>query len=246
VSHAQSPPSERERVGARIARIDWSRVQDGLDVAGHAVIPGLLDAALARSLVALWPHDRLFRKRIRMQQHDFGVGDYGYFGEPLPPIVDTLRAQLYEGLAPIASRERARLGDDSAFPATLPAYRRLCAQAGQTRPTPLLLRYERGGYNRLHRDLYGDVAFPFQVTVLLSRPQRDFRGGELVLVENTARKQARGRVVALARGDAVVFPVRERAIPGKRGYRRAEMRHGVSDVESGERFALGVIFHDAA
>ena len=181
-----------------------------------------------------------------MARHQFGEGDYAYFGEPLPPVVGLLREALYARLAPVANRMARALGRSTTYPSRLESYRRLCRDAGQTKPTPLLLRYREGGYNRMHRDLYGALAFPLQATILLSRAGIDHEGGEFVLLEDTARRQARVTVVPLARGEMVIFPVRERPVEGARGPIRATMRHGVSRLTRGERHALGIIFHDAA
>lgn len=180
-----------------------------------------------------------------MERHRFGAGAYGYFAEPLPPAVAVLRRVLYARLAPIATRARQALGRPEGFPATLEEYAHRCRAAGQTRPTPLLLRYTEGGFNRLHQDLYGTLAFPFQATALLSRPGLDFDGGEFLLVENRPRQQSIGHALALARGELVIFPVAERPVEGARGAYAASVRHGVSRVLRGERLALGVIFHDA-
>ena len=180
-----------------------------------------------------------------MGAHAFGEGQYSYFSYPLPPVVQALRSELYALLAPIANSWTRQLGRPARYPPRLEGFLGRCRRAGQNRPTPLLLRYDAGGYNCLHRDLYGELAFPLQVTVLLSRPGHDFAGGEFLLVENRPRQQARGEVVPLARGEGVIFPVNERPAPGARGPRRVSMRHGVSRVLHGRRFALGVIFHDA-
>jgi hypothetical protein len=239
------PVSGETVLDRRVARTDWSRVANDLDASGFAVLPRLLNASHAKALIKLWDVDASFRKRIQMDRHDFGQGEYGYFAEPLPGVVGLLRERLYSGLAPIAAAMGSRLGRAADYPSTLAAYTRRCARHGQIKPTPLLLHYETGGYNRLHRDLYGDLAFPLQVTVLLSRPYEDFDGGEFLLVENRARRQARGETVPLNRGDAVVFPVNERPVAGKHGDRRAELRHGIATVRRGERWALGIIFHNA-
>jgi hypothetical protein len=194
----------------------------------------------------MYPDNRLFRSRVDMGRHRFGEGDYAYFSAPLPPIIATLRQELYTRLAPLATRMARALGQSVAYPPKLADYTRLCHRAGQTRPTPLLLRYRAGGYNRLHRDLYGKLAFPLQATILLSRPSVDFEGGEFLLVEDRARQQARGDAIALEQGEMIVFPVRERPVASGARHVRAVMRHGVSRIRSGERYALGIIFHDAA
>ncbi len=217
-----------------------------LDTRGFAVIPGLLGPAACRDLAALWPDEGVFRKKIVMQRHGYGRGEYQYFAYALPEPVERLRQTLYPPLAAIANRWNEQLGSERRFPPTLMAWLRECHAGGQKRPTPLLLRYGPGDYNCLHRDLYGDLVFPLQVAILLSEPMRDFTGGEFLLVEQRPRQQSRGEVVALKQGDAVVFAVNERPVAGARGFHRTAMRHGVSSLHEGERFTLGIIFHDAA
>ena len=212
---------------------------------GYAVRP-LLDPATCRSLEGLYDQDSPFRKRIVMEKHGYGRGEYKYFSYPLPPVVAELRARLYPALAAVANEWRRALGQDGVFPETLAAYLDCCHAAGQTRPTPLMLRYGKDGFNCLHQDLYGDLVFPLQTVILLSDPERDFTGGELLLVEQRPRAQSKGEIVRLRQGEAAIFPVRERPARGARGYHRVVMRHGVSRVLSGNRHTLGIIFHDAA
>jgi hypothetical protein len=212
---------------------------------GHARLP-LLDPAACRELAALYDRADAFRSRVVMQRHGFGSGEYKYFCHPLPDIVASLRTALYPPLAAIANDWAMQLGDANRFPDRLDAYLAECHAAGQTRPTPLLLRYGEGDYNCLHQDLYGELVFPLQLTILLSEPGADFTGGEFLLVEQRPRMQSRGEAVALAQGEAVIFPVRHRPVRGTRGVYRATMRHGVSRVRSGTRQTLGIIFHDAA
>ncbi len=181
-----------------------------------------------------------------MARHGYGEGAYAYFADPLPQAVQALREGLYRHLAPLANEAMARLDRETRYPPDHAAYRAQCHAAGQARPTPLLLHYQAGGYNRLHRDLYGALSFPFQAVFMLSEAGTDYTGGEFLLVENRMRMQAMGEAVLLGLGDMLLFPVRDRPVAGRRGYVRAEMRHGVSRVRSGERFALGIIFHDAA
>lgn len=216
-----------------------------LDERGFATLPGLLAPAECRALAALYDDDAPFRSRVVMQRHGFGSGEYRYFAYPLPPLVEALRVDLYARLAPVANAWCERLGAPADFPATLAEQLARCHGAGQTRPTPLLLRYGSGDYNRLHQDLYGPLVFPLQVTVLLSEPGTDFEGGEFLLVEQRPRMQSLGEVVPLRQGDAVVFAVNERPAAGARGFHRVRMRHGVSTLRAGRRFALGMIFHDA-
>ena len=229
-----------------IRKLDWPALGAALGADGHARAPGILTARECRTLIGMYADDRRFRSRIEMGRHRFGEGDYAYFAAPLPPLVADLRRELYRRLAPQANGMDAALGRTGDYPPELGAYTQLCHRAGQTRPTPLLLRYRAGGYNRLHRDLYGALAFPLQVTILLSRPGLDFRGGEFLLVEDRPRTQARGDAIALERGEMIVFPVRERPLASGERTVRAVMRHGVSRIRAGERFALGIIFHDAA
>lgn len=230
------PPSEAE----------WAAAQSALDERGHAVLPGLIDAGECAALAALYPDDAAFRSRVVMARHNFGQGEYKYLRYPLPPLVARLRALLYPELATLANAWHERLRLDPRFPAGLEEYLARCHAAGQCRPTPLILKYGAGDYNCLHQDLYGDLVFPLQATVLLSAPGRDFDGGEFLLVEQRPRMQSRGEVVPLGQGDAVIFAVNHRPAAGVRGYYRAAMRHGVSRLHAGRRFTLGLIFHDAA
>jgi hypothetical protein len=216
------------------------------DRAGYAVLPGLLGAEECRALVALYDEREAFRSRVVMARHGFGQGEYKYLAYPLPPLVTKLREALYPLLAPITNRWQRQLGLKANFPDALADYLARCHAAGQSRSTPLILKYGPGDYNCLHQDLYGELVFPIQATVLLSRPGDDFTGGEFLLVEQRPRRQSKGEVVALRQGDAVLFPVNHRPVAGTRGHYRVTMRHGVSRVHGGSRFTLGVIFHDAA
>jgi hypothetical protein len=230
----------------RIAALDWTSIGAALENDGYARAAQVLSGEDCRALIAMYGQDERFRSRVDMARHRFGQGDYAYFAAPLPRVVAILRRELYRRLAPLANRMAEALGRPADYPRDLAAYTKLCHGAGQTRPTPLLLRYEKGGYNRLHRDLYGTLAFPLQVTILLSRPDTDFTGGEFLLLEDRPRQQARADAIALAQGEMIVFPVRERPVRSNDRFVRAVMRHGVSRVRSGRRYALGVIFHDAA
>jgi hypothetical protein len=212
---------------------------------GYAVRP-LVRAADCAELAALYDNDARFRKRIVMERHAYGQGEYKYFAYPLPDPVAALRAALYPALAVVANAWRRSLGEGEAFPAELEEYLTRCHAAGQTRPTPLLLRYGPGGFNCLHQDLYGELVFPLQVAVLLNAPGEDFTGGEFIMVEQRPRAQSRPIVVSLRQGDGVIFPVHHRPAQGTRGTYRLTMRHGVSRVHSGRRHTLGLIFHDAA
>lgn len=219
---------------------------DTLASRGFVVAPGLIDPAKCRELAALWPEKPRFRSHVIMQRHGYGQGEYQYFAYPLPEHIEALRQALYPELAAVANRWNEQLGVAKRFPPMLEDWLRQCHAGGQKRPTPLLLHYGPGDYNCLHRDLYGELVFPLQVTVLLSDPAKDFSGGEFMLVEQRPRMQSRGEVVPLARGDAVIFAVNERPVKGTRGFHRTAMRHGVSSLREGERFTLGIIFHDAA
>jgi len=219
---------------------------DTLASRGFVVAPGLIGPAECRALADLWPEKARFRSHVVMQRHGYGQGDYQYFAYPLPERVEALRQALYPELAAVANRWNAELGVARRFPPSLQGWLRQCHAGGQKRPTPLLLRYGPGDYNCLHRDLYGELVFPLQATILLSEPARDFEGGEFMLVEQRPRQQSRGEVVPLRQGDAVIFAVNERPVKGARGYHRTAMRHGVSSLRQGERFTLGIIFHDAA
>jgi hypothetical protein len=197
-------------------------------------------------MAGLYGDDRRFRKTIDMERQRFGRGEYRYFARPLPAEVESLRRAFYPPLARIANAWQERLGAEERFERSLAAFLRRCAVSGQQRPTPLLLRYGPEGFNCLHRDLYGDIAFPLQVAICLSRPAHDFQGGEFLLTEGRPRQQSRGEAIALDQGEAIIFPTRERPVEGARGWLRAQLRHGVSRLHSGERFTLGIIFHDAA
>ncbi len=230
----------------RLQRVDWPALEQHLDENGHAVIAGLLDASECAGLTALYTESDRFRSRVVMARHGFGRGEYQYFAYPLPTLVDTLRRNLYPRLVPIANRWQARLGKERRFPAEHSAYLAQCHDHGQCRPTPLLLRYRPGDYNCLHQDLYGDNWFPLQVAVLLSAPGEQFEGGEFVLTEQRPRRQSRPMVPPLRQGDALVFAVNQRPVAGQHGDYRVTLRHGVSELRRGERYTLGLIFHDAA
>jgi hypothetical protein len=230
----------------RVAGCDWPGIERELDACGAALLPGLLDARERAALRASYGERGLFRSRVVMERHNYGRGEYQYFSYPLPSLVQALRDSLYRRLAPTASRWSQRLGRAEKLPGAHADYLARCRRAGQSRPTPLLLRYGAGDYNCLHQDLYGEVAFPLQAVFLLSEPGKDFEGGELMLVEQRPRMQSRGFVLPLRAGDGAVFAVNHRPAQGKRGYYRAVVRHGVSEIRNGERLTLGIIFHDAA
>jgi hypothetical protein len=229
-----------------VAEIDRQAVEGQLDDRGYAIVTGLLRAEECREVAAMYAEPARFRSRIVMQRHGYGQGEYQYFAYPLPEIIARLRQATYSELAPIANRWRQALGQNGAFPDDLASYLAQCHAAGQNRPTPLLLKYRPGDYNRLHQDLYGPLNFPLQMAILLSRPGEDFQGGEFVLTEQRPRSQSQVEVVPLGRGDAVIFAVNHRPVQGTRGAYRVTMRHGVSRVRAGQRYTLGIIFHDAA
>ena len=229
----------------RVAGIDWKRTADDLNEQGSAVLEMLLNPGECQTIAALYDDDRHFRSRVVMQQHGFGRGEYQYFKYPLPELVGTLRTSLYPRLVGIANRWNTAMGIDIRYPPEHARYLARCHRAGQQLPTPLLLYYGVGDYNCLHQDLYGEHRFPLQVTVLLSEPDKDFIGGEFVTTEQRPRMQSRPDVVPLRQGDAVVFAVQHRPVSGTRGVYRVNLRHGVSRLRSGERLALGIIFHDA-
>lgn len=234
------------QVGRRVDAADWNRILLDLDARGNAVVEELLTSASCDDLAALYSDETHFRSRVVMEQHGFGRGEYQYFRYPLPPLVAKLRAALYPHLASLANRWNEAMRIDTRYPQMHVDYLTRCHEADQTLPTPLLLKYGEGDYNCLHQDLYGEHVFPLQVAILLSRPDRDFTGGEFVITEQRPRMQSRPEVVPLCQGDAVVFAVHHRPVQGKRGTYRVNLRHGVSRLRSGQRLTLGVIFHDAA
>jgi uncharacterized protein len=239
------PHSPESSIRDRVERLDWAGLAAELDAQGRAVITRLLTAKQCTSLAASYQSNELFRSKVIMAQHSFGRGEYKYFSYPLPETVAALRTTLYPKLSTIANRWNEAMGIAVRYPVEHAAYLKRCHDAGQSKPTPLLLQYEAGDYNCLHQDLYGELVFPLQVAVLLSRPGEDFSGGEFVLTEQRPRMQSRADVVALQQGDAVVFPVHHRPVQGSRGHYRVTMRHGVSRLHSGHRHTLGIIFHDA-
>lgn len=231
---------------ARVGGHDWQRLGADLDGYGNAVLEGLLSPGECRAIAALYDEEAHFRSHIHMARHGFGRGEYRYFRYPLPDLVRDLRTALYPKLATIANDWNSRMGEPTRYPERHADYLALCHAAGQARPTPLLLRYGPDDFNCLHQDLYGALAFPLQVAILLSEPGADFTGGEFVLTEQRPRMQSRVEVVPLRQGDAVAFAVHNRPVQGSRGNYRVNLRHGVSRVRSGRRHTLGIIFHDAS
>lgn len=229
----------------RIGQYDWNAITAEMNAYGCAVLPKLLSAAECKDIAALYPHDEHFRSRVVMARHGFGKGEYKYFKYPLSALIVELRTALYSRVAPVANAWNGQMKIETRYPDKHAAYLKICHAAGQTRPTPLLLQYGPGDFNCLHQDLYGELAFPLQATVLLSKPGEDFSGGEFVLTEQRPRMQSRVEVVPLQQGDAVIFAVHNRPVEGTKGAYRVNLRHGVSRLRSGRRHTLGIIFHDA-
>ena len=232
-------------IATRLHALDWGALTSSLWDQGYAKTPPLLTPDECEALVALYADDRLFRSRVDMARHRFGEGDYKYLAHPLPPLIASLREVAYPPLAGLANAWEEALGSDTRYPDDLAGMTEMCRRHGQTRPTPLLLHYEAGGYNCLHQDLYGDVAFPLQITGFLSRRGVDYEGGDFLLVEQRPRAQSRGEAIHTEQGELVIFPTRHRPVRGARGFHRTTMRHGVSTITRGTRFTLGIIFHDA-
>jgi len=229
----------------RIENLDWPTLEQSLWESGYAKTPVVLTPDECNKLIFLYRDEAKFRSRIDMARHRFGIGEYKYFADPLPPLVQQIREHTYPFLAPIANRWMEALRKPDRYPPTLDEFLLHCAEHGQKRPTPLLLYYEKEGYNCLHQDLYGAVAFPLQLTFFLSQREIDYTGGEFLLVEQRPRAQSRGEALATEQGEIVIFTTRHRPAQGKRGYHRVQVRHGVSTITSGSRYTLGVIFHNA-
>lgn len=238
--------SETPSLAERIDELDWTAAEKSLTARGYAVMPPILSTEECASLVTLYKDESRFRSHIIMERYRFGVGDYRYFGNPVPKIISELRTCAYPHLAVVANRWAEALGEGGArFPREHAAFLRICHQAGQTKPTSLLLHYEAGGYNCLHQDIYGEVSFPLQMVFLLGQSGRDWEGGEFILVEQQPRAQSKAEVVQADQGQAIIFTTRYRPVKGSRGYYRVNLRHGVSRVYRGTRYTLGIIFHDA-
>ena len=229
----------------RLAQLDWQAIEHSLWEQGYATTPGILTPGECHALIGLYTEPNRFRKRIDMAQHRFGVGDYQYFSEPLPRLVKQIRMHAFPPLARVANRWVDALRQSEVFPTTLSQFLSVCKENAQVKPTPLLLHYEQGGYNCLHQDLYGTIAFPLQLAFFLSRPGTDYTGGEFLLIEQRPRAQSRGIAVTLHQGESIIFTTRYRPALGTRGYYRMTVRHGVSTITSGERYTLGIIFHNA-
>jgi len=232
-------------IAARLANLDWGRIETDLWTRGYSQTSSILSRRDCQSLVTLYKDESRFRKRVDMARHRFGVGEYKYFARPLPPIVKQLRETLYPPLATVANSWMDALNTSIRYAPTLSAFLHHCAKLGQVQPTPLLLRYEAEGYNCLHQDVYGEAVFPLQVAAFLNRPGADYTGGEFLLVEQRPRAQSSGEAVLPTQGALVIFTTQMRPVAGTRGYYRVNVRHGVSRLRSGQRFTLGIIFHDA-
>jgi hypothetical protein len=232
-------------ISERIQSIEWTRVSQDLDAQGSAVIERLLSPDECDAIAGLYPKDEIFRSRVVMGRHGFGRGEYKYFSYPLPDVIASLREAVYPHVVPVANRWSGAMGSEAQYPDQHADFIQRCHQAGQVRPTPLLLQYETGDYNCLHQDLYGEHVFPLQLAILLSEPDRDFTGGEFVMTEQRPRMQSRAIVVPLRQGDGVVFAVHNRPVQGTRGVYRVNLRHGVSAIRSGRRHTVGIIFHDS-
>jgi uncharacterized protein len=240
-----TPSASSKRVAERVKTLDWNRVSQDLEAQGSAMIERLLSPDECQAIAGLYSKDDIFRSHVVMGQHGFGRGEYKYFSYPLPDLIAGLRTAVYPHLVPIANRWNNAMGIDVRYPEKHADFIERCHQAGQVRPTPLLLQYGADDYNCLHQDLYGEHVFPLQVAILLSEPNKDFTGGEFVMTEQRPRMQSRPIVVPLRQGDCVVFAVHHRPVQGTRSVYRVNLRHGVSRIRSGRRHTVGIIFHDA-
>ena len=239
------PQAKSAGIAERIVQLEWPQIRQSLEDDGFAMLPPILSSEECADLIAMYEVRERFRSRVEMARFRFGQGEYKYFAAPLPPIIAELRASLYPCVAPVANDWMKALRISISFPETLDDFREQCHSSGQTKPTPLLLRYEAGGYNCMHQDLYGEIAFPLQFTFMLSRYGADYTGGEFLLLEQRPRAQSRCDAITLEQGAAILFPTRYRPVKGTRGFYRVNLRHGISRVRNGHRFALGIIFHDA-
>lgn len=230
---------------SKLESIDWQKVASSLNLNGYALIPKVLSESQCHKLIEGYGNHRWYRKKVIMERHRFGLGAYKYFSYPLPALIQELRVGIYRYLSPVANLWMQLLNIGTRFPETHQAFMAQCQASGQRQPTPLLLKYGVGGYNTLHQDMYGEVYFPLQTAFFLSQPREDYNGGEFVLTEQVPRAQSKVKVLRPEEGDMIIFSTNFRPMKGSRGYYRANMRHGVSEITSGERFTLGVIFHDA-
>jgi hypothetical protein len=228
-----------------INSLHWNEIQVELNKKGFAHIPELLTKKECEDLKQLYSMP-IYRSIINMQRYRFGMGEYKYFSYPLPELIQLLREGFYPKLATIANQWSELLGSDTNYPTLHSDFISICHQLNQNRPTPLILHYQQGGFNTLHQDLYGEVYFPFQVVIALSQRGADYEGGELVMTEQLPRAQSKANVLTPNQGDAIIFTTNFRPVKGTRGYFKSRMKHGVSELKSGERYALGIIFHDAS
>ncbi|MFS0555368.1 2OG-Fe(II) oxygenase [Brevibacillus sp. 179-C9.3 HS] len=229
----------------RIAALDWNSLHQELDEQGYAVFPSLLSSSACEEIIETYGQDHFFRNTIQMARYRFGEGEYRYYQAPLPSVLQELREGFYPMLAQTANRWLELLGQEPIYPATLAAFLTQCHEQGQLRSTPLILKYEAGGYNCMHQDMYGEVFFPFQVVFALNQKEKDYTGGEFLLMEQRPRAQSRGHVITLEQGAGLIFPTSYRPVKGTRGHYKNTLRHGVSTITSGTRYSLGIIFHDA-
>jgi uncharacterized protein len=228
-----------------IDKIDWQLITEAMHQNGYAIIPNLIDNATCEDQKTNYSNASSYRKTVVMERYRFGLGEYKYFNYPLPSVIQTLREQIYPHLAPIANTWMQVLNIGTRFPTVLDDLLRLCHENGQKKPTPLILKYGKSGFNTLHQDLYGDIFFPIQTVLFLNQPEEDFTGGEFVLTQQTPRAQSKAIVLKPNKGDMLIFTTNFRPVKGSKGYYRVNMKHGVSEVHSGERHTLGIIFHDA-
>jgi hypothetical protein len=240
-----SHPARVKSIEERVEGISWEQVAQDLDAEGNAVIKDILSTDECDKIRSLYEKKKIFRSQVVMERHGFGRGEYRYFSYPLPSLIAALRTSVYPHLVPIANRWNKTMGINVLYPAKHDDFIDRCHQAGQDKPTPLLLKYGSDDYNCLHQDLYGEHVFPLQLAILLSEPDQDFTGGEFVMTEQRPRMQSRPMVVSLRKGDGVVFAVQNRPVRGKKSVYRVNLRHGVSRLRSGSRLTLGIIFHDA-
>lgn len=234
-----------ESLKTKLAKTNWQSVAMTMNEKGYTIVPNILSAKQCKELIANYDTENLYRKTVVMERYRFGLGEYKYFSYPLPQIVKTIRKAIYPNLAPIANLWMRVLKIEESFPKSFEDLQLLCHQNKQLKPTPLILKYGKGGFNTLHQDLYGDVYFPMQTVLFLNEPDKDFKGGEFVLTQQTPRAQSKAIVLKPKKGDMLIFTTNFRPIKGTKGYFRATMKHGVSEVHSGERHTLGIIFHDA-
>jgi hypothetical protein len=232
-------------IAARIAELDWHLLQHSLDEQGYVKLPALLNKTQCQEIIGTYEAEDLFRSTIDMARYRFGSGKYKYYDAPLPDLLQQLREGFYPRLAKTANRWLEYMGHDTLYPDSLTDFIQQCHKEDQTRSTPLILKYETGGYNCLHQDLYGKIFFPFQVVFALNQKEEDYTGGEFLLVEQRPRAQSRGHVITLEQGEGLIFPTHNRPVSGTRGYYKTTLRHGVSTITSGTRYSLGIIFHDA-